>query len=70
VEKCREYAKNSLGLATALTPYIGYSKAAEAAEQSLARGESLIETVVEMGLLTEEEIQKILDPKKMTEPNL
>ncbi len=70
VDRCQEYAKNSLGLAAALTPYIGYSRAAEVAKQSLARGKSLIETVVEMGLLTEEEIQKIMDPKKMTEPNL
>lgn len=69
-EVCREYSEKSLGLAAALSPYIGYSQAAEVAKQSLAKGKSLIEIVVEMGLLTEEEIQKILDPKKMTEPNL
>jgi aspartate ammonia-lyase len=69
-ERCLDYAKNSMGLATALSPHIGYSKAAEAAKHSLEMGKSLIETVVAMGLLDEEEIKKILDPKKMTEPNL
>ncbi|UCE43263.1 MAG: aspartate ammonia-lyase [Candidatus Aminicenantes bacterium] len=70
VERCRYYANNTLGLATALSPFIGYAQAAEVAKQSLAKGKSLIEIVLEMGLLTEEEIQKILDAKKMTEPNL
>jgi aspartate ammonia-lyase len=68
-ERCRDYAKNSLGLATALSPYIGYAKAAEAAEKSLETGKSLSEIVMDMDLLTEKELQKILDPKKMTEPN-
>jgi aspartate ammonia-lyase len=70
VERCREFARDSLGLATALTPYIGYSKAAELAKQSLKLGKSLIETARDTGLLSEEEIQKILDPDELTEPNL
>lgn len=70
VDRCQEYAQNSLGLATALTPYIGYSRAAEAAQRSLAQGKSLVETLLELELLTEEEIREILDPKKLTEPNL
>jgi aspartate ammonia-lyase len=70
VENCLGYAEKSMGLALALTPYIGYSKASEIAKQSLAKGKSLAEIVLEMGLLTEEQVQKILDPKKMTKPNL
>jgi aspartate ammonia-lyase len=70
VEICQEYAEKSMGLATALSPHIGYSQAAEIAKRSVAEGKSLIEIVLEEGLLTNEEIQKILDPKKMTEPNL
>jgi aspartate ammonia-lyase len=70
VEKCEDYVKNSLGLATALSPLIGYSQAAKVAGQSLAQRKSLIEVVIEMGLMTEEEIRNVLDPKKMTEPNL
>jgi aspartate ammonia-lyase len=69
-ERCRDYAENSLGLATALSPYIGYSRASAVARQSLAEGKSVREIVIEKGLMTEEEIRKILDPKKMTEPNL
>jgi len=69
-DMCEEYAKKSLGLATALSPYIGYSQAAEMAKQSLAENKPLIEIVLKKGLLTEKEIQKILDPKRLTEPNL
>ena len=70
VERCQDYVKNSLGLATALSPFIGYTQAAKVADQSLAQGKSLIEVVLEMGLLNKEEVQKVLDPKNMTEPNL
>jgi aspartate ammonia-lyase len=67
---CQEYAKKSMGLAAALSPYIGYSKAAEVAKRSLEEGRPLIEIVQEKGWLTKKEIKEILDPKKMTEPNL
>jgi aspartate ammonia-lyase len=67
---CQEFAEKSLGLAAALVPHIGYSRASEVAQHALTKGKSLFETVLELGFLTEEEIQKILDPKKMTEPNL
>jgi len=70
VDICQEYAEKSMGLATALSPYIGYSQAARVAKRSLIEGKSLIEIVLEERLLTEEEVQKVLDPKKMTEPNL
>jgi aspartate ammonia-lyase len=70
VEVCQEYAKKSMGLAAALSPYIGYSKAAEVAKRSLEEGRPLIEIVMEKGWLTKKEIKEILDPKKMTEPNL
>ncbi len=69
-ERCQQYAGDSMGLATALSPHIGYSQAAEIAAKSLDEGKSLAEILLEKGLLTEEEIRKILDPKKMTEPNL
>lgn len=70
VETCQEYAQKSIGLAAALSPYIGYSQAAGIARQSLSEGKTLIEVVLDKGLLTEKEVRKILNPKKLTEPNL
>jgi aspartate ammonia-lyase len=69
-ERCQEYAEKSLGLAAALSPHIGYLQTAEIAQQSLAEGRDLTEIVLEKGLLTQKRIEEILNPKKMTEPNL
>jgi len=68
VERCRMYAESSLGLATALSPVIGYLKAAEVAKEALEKGKTLIEVVEEKGLLSKERLGEILDPAKMTEP--
>jgi aspartate ammonia-lyase len=69
-ERCQEYAERSIGLAAALTPYIGYLQTAEIAYQALTQGRILVEVALEKGLLTPKKIQEILDPKNMTEPNL
>lgn len=70
VERCRQLAEGSIGLATALNPYIGYSAAAEVAKEALSRGVSLRRVVLERGLLTEEELDAILDPMAMTRPGI
>ena len=70
VERCRQLAEGSMGLATALNPYIGYSAAAEVAQEALSRGVSLRRVVLERGLLTEEQLAAILDPMGMTEPGI
>ena len=68
--KCKEYAEASMGLATALSPVLGYSLAAEIAKEAVNRGKTLIEIIKERGLFTEEELTKILDPEGMTEPGI
>jgi aspartate ammonia-lyase len=70
VERCREFANRSMGLVVALSPYVGYLKAAEVAQKALKKGKSLAEVIEEEGLLSPDEIRSILDPQKMTEPNL
>ncbi len=55
-------------LGTALNPIIGYDKAAEVVKKALAEGRTVKEVVLEMGLLSEEEADRILDPRLMTEP--
>jgi aspartate ammonia-lyase len=62
------YAQSTVSLATALNPYIGYAKAAEIVKESIATGRSIIDIARDKKLLTEKEIEEILDPVSMTEP--
>ena len=65
--QCEEYIEKSVGISTALCPYIGYAKSAEIAKKSLKTGISVKELVLEEGLLKEEELKEILKPEKMTQ---
>lgn len=66
--QCEEYIEKSVGISTALCPYIGYAKSAEIAKKSLKTGISVKELVLEEGLLKQEELKEILKPEKMTQP--
>jgi|SRR6187402_248484 len=66
--RCNFYAQSTVSLATALNPYIGYAKAAEIVKESVATGRSILDLAREKKLLTEEQINEILDPLAMTEP--
>ena len=66
--QCEKYIEKSVGISTALCPYIGYAKSAEIAKKSLKTGISVKELVLEEGLLNEEELKEILKPEKMTQP--
>lgn len=66
--RCEFYAQGTVSLATALNPYIGYAKAAEIAKESVATGKSIIDIARAKGYLTNEQIDEILDPARMTEP--
>lgn len=68
VGQCEEYIEKSVGISTALCPYIGYAKSAEIAKKSLKTGISVKELVLEEGLLKEEELKEILKLEKMTQP--
>ena len=61
--------RNSLMLVTALNPYIGYDNAAKAAKTAHKEGTSLKEAVVKLGLLTEDEFDRYVDPKLMIGPS-
>jgi aspartate ammonia-lyase len=62
------YASSTIALATALNPYIGYRKAAELVKESVASGRSIVDLAREKKLLSEEQIDELLDPTSMTEP--
>jgi fumarate hydratase class II len=65
-ERCETQVEQSMALATALNPQIGYDKASDAAKTALKEGKTVREVVVEKGYLTEEEADDVLDPEKMT----
>ena len=60
---------NSLMLVTALNPYIGYENAAKIAKKAHKEGTTLKEAALSLGLLTEEQYEQYIDPKKMIYPN-
>jgi aspartate ammonia-lyase len=70
VEQCRRSAESSLGLATALSPYLGYDRVAELAMEATRTGKSLFEVIEEKAILSKEELRKIFDLKRMTEPGI
>lgn len=69
-ERCRSYAENSTSIVTVLNPHIGYAAAAEIAKEYMATGKSIREVVLERRLLTKEQLDKVFDLRKMTEPGI
>ena len=67
-EQIDHYVKNSLMLVTALSPKIGYDKAAKAAHTAHHEHLSLREAVIKLGYLTGEEFDKLVRPEDMTHP--
>jgi aspartate ammonia-lyase len=67
-EICRQYVERSVGLVTALTPTIGYERAARLAREALESGRGIAELAVEQGLMSAEELEELLSPEKMTGP--
>ena len=64
--RCEEKVYQSVGVVTALCPHIGYKKSAALAKEALALGISIQELILQKGLLEKEEMERILDPYKMT----
>ena len=62
--------EKGLMLGTALSPAIGYDKAAETAKEAAATGSTIREMARKMTSLTDEQLDDLLDPVKMTEPGL
>ena len=68
--RCRQFVENSVGIITAICPYVGYQKAAEVAKKAIKTGESVRDLIIKQGLLTEKQMAEILDPVQMTEPGI
>ena len=65
-EHCQKMVKNSIGIVTALNPYIGYKASTKVAKEALETGASVYDLVLEHGLMTKEKLDEALDPKAMT----
>ena len=57
--------KSDLSLATLLNPYIGYSKAAKIARMAYMQNKTVKQVCLELGIMDEKQLDKILDPKKL-----
>lgn len=66
-ERCQKLLDASVGITTALCPYIGYKKAASLAKESLRTGVPVKKLVLKHGLMKEKQLDIVLDPYAMTE---
>ena len=64
-ERCYEMVKNSIGIVTALNPYIGYKTSSKVAKEALETNRSIYDIVLERGLMTKEKLDEALDPRNM-----
>ena len=64
-DRMRWFVENSIGIVTALVPVIGYETATEIAKEALATGRGVYEIVCDRGLMTREELDRVLDPRYM-----
>lgn len=70
VERCRDQVLGSVGIITALCPHVGYEVATVIAKEAIDTGASVKELILRDKLLTEEELDIILNPYSMTEPGI
>jgi aspartate ammonia-lyase len=63
---CQHYVESSIGTVTALNPVIGYDRATELAAEAMKTGEGILQLVREKQILTDEQIDDILNPAALT----
>ena len=66
IERLEAQVGTSVGVVTALTPYIGYAAAATLAHTALTTHASIAELVLEQGLMTAEEVRRVLSPERLS----
>jgi fumarate hydratase class II len=69
-ERCEELVERSLAMVTALAPIIGYDAAANIAKEALETGKTVREVALAHKVLAETDLDRILDPHRMTRPGL
>lgn len=69
-ERCKYYTDINATVGTALNPHLGYLKVAECIKEALAKKKTIVDVVVEKGLMPRERVLEILDARKLTEPGI
>jgi aspartate ammonia-lyase len=69
-DRARELLDRSTAVATALSPYLGYAVTAEIAKAAVASERSIRDIVLERGLLSAEQLDRILSAEAMTKPGI
>lgn len=67
-ERCQELVDNSIGIVTAVNPYIGYENATRIAKAALESGRGVLELIREEHLMSEAELSEVLAPASMIRP--
>ncbi|MGH9447490.1 MAG: lyase family protein, partial [Terriglobia bacterium] len=67
-QTCEGYAYGSPSISTALNPVLGYARAAEIVKKALATGKDVREVCLEEQVLSRKEVDRLLDPRRMTQP--
>jgi len=70
IEQLEHYVNTSIGIITAINPHIGYESATEIAREAFTTGKPVREICLNKGVLSEEDLDKILNPKEMTKPGI
>ena len=63
-----EQVHNSIGVVTALNPYIGYKNSTKIAKEAITTGKGIVEIVLEKGILSKEQLDQILAPENLIKP--
>ena len=69
-DRLKENVEKSVGIITAVNPHIGYEVAARIAREAILKGKSVRELCLQYDVLTEEELDLILNPYEMTNPGI
>ncbi|MFB5197696.1 aspartate ammonia-lyase [Neobacillus sp. KR4-4] len=69
-ERMKEYVEKSAGIITAVNPHIGYEVAARIAREAILTGQPIRELCLKYDVLSNEELDLILDPYEMTHPGI
>jgi aspartate ammonia-lyase len=68
--RCRALLERSTAMATALSPYLGYQVTAEVAKAAVATERSIRDIVLERGLMSAADLDRVLSPDAMTKPGI
>jgi aspartate ammonia-lyase len=64
----RSFVEQSVGVITALVPLLGYETTTEIAKEALETGRGVYDLVCERGLMTRDQLDRLLNPESMTAP--